>query len=185
MRRILQSCLLLVGLLSSTASWAIMIMGNDVGSVDNIIGATNDLDGANPLCGPGSDPASEMCWASDQPGVPSLSYSTKNSGVAVIYNVGRTLAAFKLESNPAYFLVKNAQAWVLLENNSRTNWGVLDLTDSALSGLKLNLGKADQLTISHVTEFNGSKSVPEPAGLAFAMAGILGLSLLRRRNRRA
>jgi hypothetical protein len=44
------------------------------------------------------------------------------------------------------------------------------------------LGGDEQFTISHVTEFDGSRDIPEPSILALLGAGLLGLGFTLRRK---
>ena len=159
----------------ATPAWSIMIGGEEVGSIDVIKGVTDTL-GA---CGPGSNPGNEECWGESVLGGTDLTYSAKTDPVSVMYDAAYETAAFALVSNPGYYIVKNAQTWILLENRVEKDWGVLDLTDPALDGFKLNLGKEDQLFISHVTEFNGT-TVPEPGSLALITIGLFGIGAARK-----
>ncbi len=174
------------GLGFSMPSWSLIINSIDVGSVDTIKGVTDDLN-LNPVgsCGTGSDPLSEECWAENVLGGGiDVNFLGKEETVDVMYNVGNTIAAFELKTGPGFYIVKNAQTWILMENNLSIDYGVLDLTDSALTGFKLNLGKNDQITISHVTEFDGSIDVTEPSILALFGAGLLGLGFSMSRKQR-
>lgn len=165
--------LVLATVLFSNAAFAGLI---DAGSIDDIVNVTDDLNGANPACGPGSDPTTETCWASDS--VTGLNYTTKTDPVSVEYQ--GTLAIFELAGTPEYYIIKNAQTWILMKNNANLNYGVLDTSDPSLNGFLLNLGKSDQTQISHVTEFN-NVSVPEPSTLAL-LGAALGLIAIRRKK---
>ena len=98
--------------------------------------------------------------------------------------------AFDLSGNdPGYYLIKNASVKLnedgtpqdptlpndtaLFLNNADSGWAVLNW---AATGIK-NL---DNLVISHVTVFNNSVSVPEPATLALLVFGLAGLGAARK-----
>lgn len=167
-----------LALTAASPASALLISGTEVGGIDTIVGASSSLFVGGVCEAPGSNPSNEACWGEQVSGG-ELTYLNKASDVSVMYSADRTLAAFALLGDPAQYIVKNAQAWVLLDNVSATGWGVLDLTSPLLQGLKLNLGKADQLTISHVTAFNAS--VPEPGALTLVALGVAGLFGVRRR----
>ena len=170
------------GLGISTPSWSmLMIGGNDVGGIDTIVDAISDLNKNPTGCGKGNSPVVEECWADDVSGY-DLTYSDKSENVHVIYNGDYTIAAFQLAGGPGHYLVKNASAYVLVYNESDLGWGVLDLDNVLFAGLKLNLGKPDQIYISHVTRFDERK-VPEPSIIALFGLGLLGLGFSRRRMR--
>jgi hypothetical protein len=170
------------GLGFSMPSWSLMIGSIDVGYVDNIIGVTNNLNESPGGCGTGSDPLTEECWAESVLGA-DITYSDKEESVDVMYNLGHTIAAFELQTGPGYYIIKNAKTWILMENELSIDYGVLDLTDPELYGLKLNLAKSDQLTISHVTEFDDFRYIPEPSILALFGTGLFRLGFALRRKK--
>jgi hypothetical protein len=181
-RKYLIAVAVIVGLGFTMPSWSLMIDSIDVGSVDTVKGIIVDLNN-NPVenCGVGSDPITEECWAENVLGI-DITYSDKQEPVGVMYNSDYTLAAFELETGPGFYIVKNANIWILMENELSIDYGVLDLTHSALDGLTLNLGKVDQLTISHVTEFDGPRAIPDPSMLVIFGTGMLGLGFALRRK---
>jgi hypothetical protein len=176
---------MLGGLGFSMPSWSLMINSIEVGSLDTIKGVIVDLNKDPGGCGTGSDPAIEECWAESVLGI-DITYSDKEDPVDVMYNVDKTIAAFELQTGPGYYIVKNARIWVLMENELSIDYGVLDLSalSAVLSSSKysINLGGDDQFTISHVTEFDGSRDIPEPSILALLGAGLLGLGFTLRRK---
>lgn len=171
---------MIIGLGIASPAYSIMIGGVEVGSIDTIVGVTDDLNDGNG-CPNGSNPDAEECWAEDVLGGTDLTYSGKEQTVDVMYD--GAIAAFALVSGPGHYIVKNAQTWVLLENLADLAWGVLDTSDPLLDDFKLNLGKDDQTTISHVTEFDGTHGVPEPNILALIGIGLLGIGFARRKRR--
>jgi len=84
--------------------------------------------------------------------------------------------AFELDFGPGHYLIKNAGSnpdTALFENNADSNWGFLNYVDTGINNLT-------GLVISHVTEFDGTVTVPEPATLALLILGLLGIGSARR-----
>jgi len=173
-----------IGLILATGfampSWAVYIDdstaggldGTDVGLVDRFI-AEGEKQG---------NPTDEEEWVNMilgnlDPSEGPTTYTVKNEDVSYFMTNEDDVFAFELESEPAYYLIKNAKRIALFENLEEIPWGVFDTTE--LSGA-MNL-PGSEYTISHVTEFGGGKGVPEPGVLGLLGIGMIGIVLGRRR----
>lgn len=153
----------------------------DVGEIDTFIaetGATRgDRNGALP--GSGSSVENETAWINSILD-PDTTYNTREETVSYYSVDGMSgVFAFRLETDPGYYILKNATNWAIFDNNASYGWGVFDI--SALTLDRWNLGSGGQMTISHVTEY-GSATVPEPASLALLSIGLMSIAWMRRRQ---
>jgi hypothetical protein len=149
----------------------------DVGQADTLVSLTSSLGS----CPGGSSPSAETCWANSVLD-PDATYFAKSEKVTYYQTDTANLYAFALVGDPGYYIIKNATYWALFQNLASTDWGVFS---TALLPGGMNLGGTGELTISHVTSFNGTTSVPEPATLGMYLLGLLGVGFAARRRQAA
>ena len=175
MRKLLTTLLFTMALAFSGMANALLISGTTtkVGGVDIFLGSTGSL--AN------SNPGTETDWVNTI--LTDATFIVKNEDIAYQTVEGNLdvdfkeilTYAFALDStSPDYFIVKNSNSWFLFENVAVFSWGVFEATSD------MNLG--DDFTISHVTEFVGPTSVPEPSISALLGLGLLGMIGVSRRK---
>lgn len=149
----------------------------DVGQADTLVSVSSSLGG----CTPGSSTKAETCWANSVLD-PNATFFAKEETVTYYQTDTANLYAFALVGDPGYYIIKNAGYWALFQNLASTDWGVFSTL--GLPG-GMNLGGTGELTISHVTSFNGTTSVPEPATLGMYILGLLGVGFAARRRQAA
>lgn len=161
--------------LAGSAS-ANLIGGVDVGEVDTLLAQTNDLDVDD--CGPGSSPATELCWINTVL-EPDTTYGVKTENQTYQFVDGNfDLIGYMLTSPSQYFLVKNSTWWALFENNADFDWAVIDTT---LLNAGFNLPDNEELFISHVATIGSPVvSVPEPGTLGLLGLGLMAMGIKRR-----
>ena len=125
------------------------------------------------MCGNGSNPTVELCWANSVLGT-SLTGYNKTEGVPIYQtNEDPFVIAFQLPGDGP-FVVKNSTWHAVYTNHDERGWGVININD--VPGLKLNGGTTN---ISHVT----SVGVPEPGTLVLLGTGIAMMGLRVRRKK--
>lgn len=158
-----------VAMMAAAQGWSYTIDGGntDVGALDQLLQWTGSL--AN------SSPNTETNWANSILN-PDTTFTLKTESVSYTAVDGGGAWAFALQSDPGYYIIKNARFWALFKNEASLDWAVF-----SLAGLPsgINLGGSGQLTISHVSELGGMK-VPEPGSVGLIAAGLLGLAAMRR-----
>jgi len=154
--------------------------GTYVGDVDGFLYAAPKV---------GSE-ASETTWVNNMI-AGDIEFVIKSDEDIPLYGTDTSnVFAFELTSDsPDYFLVKNAQYMALFENVADFNWGVFNITDVVDDeGFVIDMNLGD-ITISHVTEFNGTDGtrdfpnpVPVPAAAWLMVSGLLGIIAVGRRK---
>ena len=163
---------LLLSLSYSVTSWGLTIdsYSIDVGNVDSIIASTN--------LGNSGD-ATQIAWVESILGF-NVNFDYKNDGAFSWTQVddNSNLFAQSLLTDPDYYLIKlgngnfTGDTHVLYENFDDLSYAVIDL-DLLGQGATIDITR-----ISHISEF----SIPEPGTLALLGMGLLGLSLVGRRQ---
>jgi hypothetical protein len=169
--------MMMMMMMMSTSASAVFIpsTGVDVGQVDELLGTTTSLQ-VNGSCPKGSKPEAEMCWSNSLTGLDYV-YSGKTATVQTYATDVDGVIAFELEYGPGSYIVKNSKDWALFNNLSDFNWGVINV--SKLPTFNLD---GEQVTISHLSEFNGGLvEVEEPKHIF--LLGVLLLSLRLRRGK--
>lgn len=110
-------------------------------------------------------------------------YNTNVSTVFAALLVDETTGS--TDSSTEYFIVKNSNYWALFANADDMDWAVID-TDLLPDDMKV----ANDLQVSHVTQYNGTsypttpstQSTPEPASMILLGFGMMGSAFVLRRK---
>ena len=165
-KRILQTGLILTGLITMP-SWAVMITsgpdtGTNAGAIDTFMAEAAKV----------GSTTNEEIWVNNILGTTGLNYTVSPQNVSYYSTDVTDVFAFSLTTQPSYYLIKNSTQMALFQNLSALDWGVIDA--SLLSG-GINLPSGGY-TISHVTHFGGGNgTVPEPGVAALLGIGLLGM----------
>ena len=146
----------------------------DVGDLDTIIDTTTLLN---------SGDAEEQAWVESVLGF-SVTFDTKNDGSFdwILADFETDIYVQELSSDPEYYLIKlgggsfAGDTHVLYDNAIDLSYAVIDL------GILGQGATIDITRVSHISEFDGTISVPEPGTLALFGLGLLGLVVSRRRK---
>ncbi len=174
MKNLLISFALLLSLAAAPQSWAVVLTSGEgyagtwVGNVDTIVAQDNSLTSSTAY--------EEQLYVESVLGS-SVYYTGRTQPVDWYYTDTANTIAFSLWTGPGYYVVKNDNVWILMENLISDFWGVLDL-----GGFMTDLAGGGSISISHVTEFNGHYEVSEPGSLALLGIGLLGFALVIRRR---
>ncbi len=174
MKKLISLVMLTASVICATPASAYLIQGGsfagtNVGGLDTLIGQTTGL--AN------SSPKTETSWANTLLN-PDTTYVTKEESVSYFATESASVFAFELQTEPGYFIVKNARWWALFENNASADWGVVDF--SQLNSA-FNFPDLSDMTISHVSEFGKFVDVTEPSTLWLFCIGLVGFGAARRK----
>jgi hypothetical protein len=165
-------------LIFSGPAWSLVLQGTttQVGNPDSWVATSS---------GVGSSEADELAWIISKTSDSSLVFGGKLENSGMVWqptNQNDTWAVSFGAMEPSYFLIKTGnlnpggtplQYWILFENTSSMNWGVVNLASD------LHLGSyefTDIKKISHVT------MVPEPGTMLLLGLGFLCLGIASRRK---
>lgn len=173
MKKLISLVMLTASVICATPASAYIIQGGSfagtkVGGLDTLIGQTNVL--------VNSSSTTETSWVNTLLN-PDTTYVTKEETVSYFATESASVFAFELQTEPGYFIVKNARWWALLENNASADWGVVDFS---LLNSAFKLPDLSDMTISHVSEFGKFADVPEPSALLLLCIGLVGFGARRK-----
>lgn len=184
MKKIFLTALLI--LLFASSGWCFTIYG--VAETDphynDFVGDTVDTWLAETDILHDSSEFSETEWVNDvlyNLGYPETTYQVKEEEDVPYYRTDDDITfAYYLTTPPEteYFLLKNAQWWVLFQNIGEIDWAVFNTTQLP-SGM--NIPSSD-FTISHVTRFGDAAPVPEPSTFLLLGGGLVGLAFYGRKR---